>query len=83
MSEFFDLIQTYGFPIAACAVMAWYVKYITDENNSRLDQRDADHKSEIDKLSEILHNNTLALQHLTDVLALSGVLNDDDHTREP
>lgn len=68
MSEFFNLLQTYGFPIAACAVMAWYVKYITDDNNARLDKLNQDHKEEVTALSDALHNNTLALQKLTDVL---------------
>lgn len=68
MSDFLNMLQTYGFPIAACAVMAWYVKYITDDNNARLDNLNRDHKEEVTALSDALHNNTLALQKLTDVL---------------
>lgn len=64
-----QMIQAYGFPIAACAVMAWYVKYITDDNNARLDKLNADHKEETAKITEALANNTLALQHLTDMIA--------------
>ena len=65
------IIQSFGFPIAACACMAWYVKYITDENNKRLDDLNRDHKEEVQSLSEALQNNTLALQKLTDYLTRS------------
>lgn len=68
--DFITIIQSFGFPIAACAAMAWYVKYITDENNKRLDDLNRDHKEEVQSLSEALQNNTLALQKLTDFLTL-------------
>ena len=67
--DIMQMIQAFGFPIAACAAMAWYVKYITDENNRRMDQLNRDHKEEVEKITEALQNNTLALQHLTDMLA--------------
>ena len=72
MQEFLTAIQSLGFPIAACAACAWYVKYITDQNNTRMDQLNAQHRDEIGKVTEALNNNTLALQHITDVLALGG-----------
>lgn len=64
------IIQSFGFPVAACAVMGWYVKYITDENNKRIDKMHDDHKAEVSALSSALENNTLALQKLTDYLTL-------------
>lgn len=69
--DIITLIQTFGFPVAACAAMAWYVKYITDENNKRLDDLNRDHKEEVQSLSTALANNTLALQKLTDYLTRS------------
>ena len=57
MSDVVTIISTVGFPIAACVFMGWYVKYINDM-----------HKVEIDKLSEALNNNTIALQRLVDKL---------------
>ena len=77
MQDFFTAIQTLGFPIAACAAMAWYVKYITDVNNKRMDDLNARHHEELTQVSEALNNNTLALQHLTDVLALRGITDED------
>lgn len=69
MEAISTIIGTYGFPIAACVAMGWYVKYITDENNARLDKLNAEHKAETEKMTEALTNNTLAIQHLTDLLA--------------
>lgn len=67
--DILQMIQAFGFPIAACVAMGWYVKYITDSNNERLDQLNKDHKEEMEKVTAALQNNTLALQHLTDLIA--------------
>ena len=52
-SSIVTIISQVGFPIAMCLVMAWYVKYTNDQ-----------HKEEIDKITEALNNNTLAVQKL-------------------
>ena len=49
------LIGTVGFPIVAYGAMFWYM---VKQNQS--------HKEEMDKLSQALNNNTIALQKLTD-----------------
>lgn len=66
--DIITLIQTFGFPIAACAAMGWFVWWSTNENNRRLDDLNRDHKEEVNSLSTALANNTLALQKLTDYL---------------
>ena len=53
VSNIVTVISQVGFPIAMCLVMAWYVKYTNDQ-----------HKEEIDKITEALNNNTLAVQKL-------------------
>ena len=55
------LITTVGFPVVVCLAMMYYVKYLNDQ-----------HKQEIDKLSEALHNNTLVMQRLLDKLGGDG-----------
>lgn len=50
-------ISTLGFPIVMCAALFW-----------KMDKQDSEHKEEIGKVSEALNNNTLALQHMVDVL---------------
>ena len=50
-------ITTVGFPIAMCLLLFWYIR-----------KQSESHKSEIDKLSEAVNNNTLIIQRLTDIL---------------
>lgn len=51
-------ISTVGFPIVMCLILL-YMMYVNNEQ----------HKEEMDKINEALNNNTLAVQHLTDMLA--------------
>jgi len=53
ISSFTTLIGSVGFPIAACCIMAWYVKYQTDT-----------HKQEINELKKSIDNNTQVIQKL-------------------
>lgn len=69
VSAITQIISTVGFPIAACGAMAYYVKYITDQNSLRMDKLNEDHKAEMNSVTDALNNNTLALQHLTDMMA--------------
>lgn len=69
ISAITQIISAVGFPIAACGAMAYYVKYITDQNSARMDKLNEDHKAEMSSVTEALNNNTLALQHLTDMMA--------------
>lgn len=64
--EWTQLISTVGFPIVACAAMAWYVKYQTDANNSETAEMRKEHKEEVAKMTEALNNNTLAIQKLAE-----------------
>lgn len=55
MDNILQAISTVGFPIALTIILLWY---IYDSSNK--------HKEEIDKMSEALNNNTLALTRLLD-----------------
>lgn len=55
------IIGQYAFPIVACIAMAWYIR---DQSKS--------HREEMKEITKALHNNTLAIQHLTDVLGGDG-----------
>lgn len=58
------LIGQYAFPIVACVVMAWYVKYTGDQNRTDLNATRIAHEEEIDKLTEAVNNNTKAIEKL-------------------
>lgn len=55
MDNILQAISTVGFPIALTLILLWY---IYDSSNKQ--------KEEIDKISEALNNNTLALTKLLD-----------------
>ena len=63
------LIQQYGFQTVACIAMAWYV--FDRGEKERLDRKEVNnqHKLEVDNLSTIINNNTIALTKLVDELS--------------
>lgn len=60
------IISSVGFPIVACMGLGWYVKYQTDNNNKEVAEMRKEHTEEINKVTDALNNNTLALQKLCD-----------------
>lgn len=66
--EVITMISSVGFPIVACIAMGLYVKYITDKNREDVLALNKEHKDEMQKVTEALNNNTLALQQLSDYL---------------
>ncbi len=57
IGEIMTAISTVGFPIVACVVM-YYINWKTQQM----------HKEEMSKITETIHNNTIALQKLSDNL---------------
>ena len=58
--EFADLLTllgSYAFPIVMCIAFFW-----------KIDRGQRFHKEEMDKMTDALHNNTLAIQHLGDIV---------------
>ena len=66
--QIWSAIGQYAFPIVACVVMGWYVKYIQDNYRADINGISARHKEEMDKVTEALNNNTQAIQKLTDYI---------------
>lgn len=57
-------ISTVGFPIVICLIMI-YILYQTEQN----------HKQEISEMMKALENNTIAINHLTDIINSRGIDN--------
>lgn len=83
MNAITSFIGQFGFPILACGVMAWYVKYITDKNSKEvnelhtkydesLKEMNDSHSQSMEEIKEAINNNTLALQHLCDIIKIKG-----------
>ena len=68
MEQIWTVVGQYAFPIVMCVLMAWYVKYVQDNYRTDIADINEKHKSEMDKVTEALNNNTLAIQKLTDYI---------------
>jgi len=68
MDQIWSMIGQYAFPIVACVLMGWYVKYIQDNYRKDINEISVRHKSEMDDVTKALNNNTLAIQKLTDYI---------------
>lgn len=62
------ILGNYVFPIAACCAMAFFVKYMYDQTNGRIDKLNDQHKNEVDNLSEVIKNNTIALEKMNSLI---------------
>ena len=58
------LIQTVGFPIVMCGLMAWYVKYISDKNREQITAEREVHKEEMNEVVKAINNNTVVIEKL-------------------
>lgn len=65
---FLTILGNYVFPIVACCTMAYFVKYMYDQTNSRVDKLNEQHKNEVDTLSEVIKNNTVALEKMNTLI---------------
>ena len=64
------LLGSYAFPIVACLGMAWYVKYITDNNSQETAKLNEQHTRIMlaykDEIKDAINNNTMVMQRLCD-----------------
>lgn len=72
VNDIATIISSVGFPIVACIGLGWYVKYQTDNNNKEVAEMRKEHNDEINKVTDALNNNTLALQKLCDKIDNKG-----------
>lgn len=66
------LIQSVGFPIVMCGLMAWYVKYITDKNREQITAEREAHKEEMNEIVKAINNNTIVIERLITKLDAGG-----------
>lgn len=66
------LIQSVGFPIVMCGLMAWYVKYITDKNREQITAEREAHKEEMNEVVKAINNNTIVIERLITKLDAGG-----------
>ena len=66
MEEFMAIIQNFGFPVAVCGVLMWYIKDLNEKFSEQLKDIMNQHKDENDKTVEAINNNTLVMQRFID-----------------
>lgn len=66
------ILGNYAFPIVCCIGMAYFVKYMYDQTNARVDKLNEEHKNEVDTLSEVIKNNTIALEKMSALIEHLG-----------
>lgn len=67
-----SVLGNYAFPIVCCIGMAYFVKYMYDQTNQRVDKLNEEHKNEVDTLSEVIKNNTLAIEKMNSLIEHLG-----------
>lgn len=72
METFLTILGNYAFPIVCCCAMAYFVKYMYDQTNARVGKLNEDHKNEVDTLSEVIKNNTIALEKMNTLIEQIG-----------
>ena len=65
---FLNILGNYAFPIVCTCIMAYFVKYMYDQTNKRIDNLNDQHKDEVDTLSEVIKNNTIAIEKMNTLI---------------
>lgn len=71
-ADFLNILGNYVFPVVACCAMGYFVKYMYDETNKRIDILNEQHKNEVDNLSTVISNNTVALEKMNTLIERLG-----------
>lgn len=68
VQDIITIVQSVGFPIVMCGAMGYYVKYVSDRHREEMQAERTQHDAEMSKVTEAIHNNTIALQKLIDCI---------------
>jgi hypothetical protein len=66
INEILTAIATVGFPIVACCAMAYFFSRVNDNYRNDIKEINAQHKSEMDAMTQAINNNTMVIQRLVD-----------------
>ena len=61
-------VASVGFPIVCCVIMMYYIKYREDASRDEIQHMTDQHRQEMTEITEAIHNNTLVIQKLIDIL---------------
>lgn len=68
MEQIIEVLSNFGFPVACCGVLMWYIFHIQKQHNAELKEIMNTHKEETNKLTESINSNTLVLTKILERL---------------
>lgn len=68
MEELINVLSNFGFPIACCGILMWYIFHIQKQHSDELKSIMDTHKEETNKLTESINSNTLVLTKILERL---------------
>lgn len=66
LTNILTAIGSVGFPIVACIGMAYFFSKVNANYRADIKEITAQHKAEMDSMTQAINNNTMALQRLLD-----------------
>lgn len=60
------IISSLGFPIVACIACGFFIKYMFETFLKQIHDMREEHRSEVDKMTKAINNNTAVIQRLLD-----------------
>lgn len=66
MQDIVSVVSAVGFPIVAAIGCGMFIKWQYEQNLKQMEDMRKEHREEVNKMTEALNNNTLALQKLID-----------------
>lgn len=73
MENIATLISTLGFPIVACIGLAWFCKYMIDQNNKHIEKMFEMYATANKENREAIEANTKVIERLCDKLDKEGI----------
>lgn len=66
MQVIIEAVKTIGISAVFVLIMAYFVKYMFDKFMKMVDDLNTRHNEQIEQLTEVINNNTIAIQKLSD-----------------
>lgn len=73
MEDLMTVLQNFGFPVAVCGVLMYYIRELNKNFSEQLTRIMEQHKNESDKMVQAINSNTLVMQKLVDKLGEENV----------
>lgn len=63
-----ELFENLAFPLGMCLLMAWYVKYMSDNHRADINSLHQQHREAENRITEAINNNTIIMTKICERL---------------